>query len=329
MKTTPSIQRRKAMAWGLALGATLALPARAATAWPSRPVRVIAGGVGSITDIRSRWLAPRLSAALGQQVLVENLGGAGGNLSAIEVARSAPDGHTLLTLHQGTAAINPHLYAKPGYDPLTELLPVTRFGHGSLLLAVHPAVAARSMAELLALMRDKPGAINFGSPGIGTPPHMAAEFFIRQAGVKATHVPYRSGGALMAALLTGEVSWSMEGLTGQLPHVRNGALRPLAVTGSKRSPSLPDVPTVAEAGLAGFAYEGWTGYAVAAGTPAAIVERLQREIGAIAATDECREWFAKGGAEAGILTPAEMADLVRTEHARFGKLIREAGWRAE
>lgn len=321
-------QRRRVLSIGVAGCAAIALPLRAA-AWPERPIRLVTGGVGGITDIRARWLAPRLAAALGQQVVVENIGGAGGNLSAVEVARSAPDGHTALMLHQGTAAINPHLYAKPGYDPLTELQPVTRFGHGSLLLSVHPSVPARSMAELLAAMRDKPSAINFGTPGIGTPPHLAAELFIRQAGVKATHVPYRSGGALMTALLAGEVAWSMEGLTGQLPHVRNGALRPLAVTGSKRSASLPEVPTVAEAGLPGYAYEGWTGFAVAAGTPAAIVERLQREIARIAATEECRDWFAKSGAEAGILTPAEMADLVRAEHGRFGKLIREAGWRAE
>lgn len=323
-----AIKRRELMALGLAACTTLAVPVRAAT-WPSRPLRVLAGGVGSVTDIRARWLAPRLSAALGQQVVVENLPGAGGNLSAIEVARSAPDGHTLLVLHQGTAAINPHLYAKPGYDPLTELLPVTRFGHGSLLLSVHPSVPARSVAELLTLGRDKPGGLNYGSPGMGTPPHIAAELFLRQTGMKATHVPYRSGGALMAALLSGEVSWSMEGLTGQLPHVRGGALRPLAVTGARRSASLPEVPTIAEAGVAGYAYEGWTGFAVAAGTPAPVVDRLQREIARIAATDECREWFALSGAEAGILTPAEMAELVRAEHARFGKLIRDAGWRAE
>lgn len=317
-----------------AFGAILlgwAVPGLAAAAadWPSKPIKLVAGGAAGITDIRARWLAPRLSQSLGQPVVVENQPAAGGNIAAAEVARGPADGYTVIVYHQGIAAINPHLYAKPGYDPLRDLTPVTRFGHGALLLTVPSSSPVRSVGELVAMARDKPGSLNFGSPGIGTPPHMASELFVKMAGIQATHVPYRGGGALMVALLGGQLTWSMDGLTAQLPHVRAGALRALAVTGPRRSATLPDVPTVAEAGVAGYEYEGWTGFAVAAGTPVPIVARLHAEIARIADTPEAREWFAQSGAEAGILAPAEMAAFVQREHERWGRLIREAGLKAE
>lgn len=297
--------------------------------WPSKPLRIVAGGAGSVTDIRARWLAPRLSAALGQPVVVENNAVAGGNVATAEVARSAPDGYSLVAWHQGIAAINPHLYSKLGFDPLTDLAPITRFGHGPLMLTVHPSSPAQSVKDLIALAKAKPGTLNFGSPGNGTPPHIASEMFKRAAAIDAAHVPYRGGGALMAAMLGGQLSWSMDGPTVQAPHVRSGALRALAVTGAKRLPTLPEVPTMAEAGLAGFEYEGWTGYAVPAATPPAIVERISAEIAKIAATSEAREWFATLGGEAGAMSPQAFAALIRAEHARFGELVRAAGLRAE
>ncbi len=297
--------------------------------WPSKPIRIIAGGAASVTDIRARWIAPRLAQALGQPVVVENVPAAGGTVAAAETVRSAPDGHTVLVYHQGIAAINPHLYAKPGYDPLLDLVGITRFGHGAQLLTVPAALAVRSVADLVALAREKPGALNFGSPGNGTPPHLASEMFVRMANIQATHVPYRGGGPLMTALLGGQLTWAMEGMTAQLPHVRSGALRALAVSGARRSAALPDVPTMAEAGVAGYEYEGWTGFAVAAATPRPIIERLHSEVARIAATPEARDWFLNAGAEAGILTLAEMAAFVQREHSRFGQFIRETGLKAE
>jgi tripartite-type tricarboxylate transporter receptor subunit TctC len=322
-----NITRRQAAVLGVA--AVFVSQAKSQAAWPNKPIHIVAGAPGAVTDIRSRWLAERLQPVLGQPVVVEYSPAAGGNVGAALVARSAPDGYMLLMIHQGTGAINPHMYASTGYNPLTDFAPITRFGYGSLLLSVHPSVQASSVAELIAWAKSKPDALNFGSPGNGTPPHLAGEMFMRSAGIKATHVPFKGGGAMMQALLGGHVGCSFEGLTAQLPHVRAGSLRAIAVTGPRRSSSLPDVPTIAEAGLAGYEFSGWTGLAAPAATPRPIVDRLQAEIAKIAATDEARLWFDRSGAEAGILSPPEFADFIRSEHTRLGKLIREAGLRAE
>jgi tripartite-type tricarboxylate transporter receptor subunit TctC len=311
----------------MAVAATIAAPrwVRAAEAWPNRPLRIVTGGAGGVPDIRARWLAERLAVAFGQPVVVENNGAAGGNVGAEQVARSAPDGYTLLLIHQGTAAVNPHLYAHAGYNPLTDFAPITRFGVGSLLLSVHPSVPATSVRELIALAKAKPGALNYGSPGNGTPPHLAAELFKRSAGFEATHVPFKGSGGMMQAMLGGHVQYCLEGLTAQLPHVRAGSLRALAISGPQRSHVLPDVPTIAEAGVPGYEYVGWTGVAAPAATPRAIVERLQAEIAKIAATDEARNWFASSGAEPGVQSPQDFAEFIRADHTRLGKLIRDAG----
>jgi len=321
------ITRRSAALLG---AATLLTPLRSmAAAWPDRPLRIVAGGAGGIPDIRARWLAERLAAVFGQPVVVENNAAAGGNLGAEQVARSAPDGYTLLLIHQGTAAINPHLYAHIGYNALTDFAPITRFGVGSLLLSVHPSVPATSVRELIALAKAKPGALNYGSPGNGTPPHLSAELFKRSAGFEATHVPFKGSGGMMQAMLGGHVQYCIEGLTALLPHVRAGSLRALAVSAAQRSPALPDVPTIAEAGVPGYEYVGWTGVAAPAATPRAIVERLQAEIAKIAATEEARKWFATIGSEPGVLAPDAFGEFIRVEHTRLGQLIRDAGVRAE
>jgi tripartite-type tricarboxylate transporter receptor subunit TctC len=297
--------------------------------WPSRPLKIVAGGVASVTDIRARWVAERLSRALGQAVIVENNAGAGGNIGAEMVARSAPDGYTLLLIHQGTAAFNPHLFTRTGYDPLSDFAPITRWGYGPLLLTVPPALPVRSVGELVALAKARPGALNFGSPGIGTPPHLASELFKRAAGIEATHIPYRGGGALMAAALAGEITWTIEGLTSQLPYVNAGKLRALAVTGRERSPALPDVPTMAEAGVGGYEFAGWTGFAAPAGTPRPIIERLHAEIVRLGSTDEARAWFAANGAEPGLMSPDAFGAFIRSENERWGAVIRGAGIRMD
>ena len=189
------LTRRRLLRSATAL-CTVAVPVSAARAqgqsWPSKPIRIIVpGGPGGVTDIRARWLADRLSPALGQPVMVENRAGAGGNLGTVAAVRSTPDGYTLLIVHIGTMAINPHLYANPGYDPLTDIAPITRLGVGPQALAVHKDVPARSVMELLSLAKAKPGELTFVTPGVGTPGHLAASLLMHLTGIKATHIPYK------------------------------------------------------------------------------------------------------------------------------------------
>jgi tripartite-type tricarboxylate transporter receptor subunit TctC len=319
----------------LLLAAILAsgfFPALAASdhAWPEKPIRIIVpGGVGGVTDVRARWLAEPLARALRQPVIVENKPGAGGNIGTEAGARSAPDGYTLTIVHQGTMTMNPHLYSRTGYDPLADFAPITRLGVGPLVLAVNPAVPVRSVGELVSLAKAKPGQLTFGSPGMGTPPHIAGELFKRMAGIDITHVAYRGGGQEETDLVAGHISMSLEGPNIQLPLIRSGRLRALAITSAQRSPALPDVPTMAEAGVPGYEFQGWVGIAAPAGTPSAIVARLHREIAAILATREALEWFASFGAQPGVQTPQAFSDFIRAEYAKWGKTIREAGIKAE
>ena len=314
------------------LAALMLAPLGAARAdespWPNRPIKIVAGGAASVTDIRARWLAERLSPILGQTMFVYNNAGAGGSIGAEAGAHSPPDGYTLTIVHQGTLAINPHLYPKLGYDPLADFAPITTFGLGSQLLTVHPDVPAQSVAELIRLGKAKPGSLTFGSPGIGTPPHLASELFKRAAGIDATHVPYKGGGALLTDLLAGRITWSMDGLTAQMPHVRAGRLRALAVSGPRRIAALPHLPTVGET-VPGYEFLGWTGIAAPAGTPRPIIARLNSEIARIVGTDDAREWFASFGAESGMQTPDAFASFIRAEYVKWGAVIRDAGIRLE
>lgn len=298
--------------------------------WPSKPIRIIApSGPGSVTDIRARWLADRLAPALGQPIVVENRAGAGGNPGTVAGARSAPDGYTLLIVHIGTMAINPHIYANPGYDPLTDLAPITRLGVGPQTLAVNKDVPARSVKELVELAKAKPGELSFNSPGIGTPGHLASSLLLHLAGIRATHVPYKSGGQAVIDLAAGHVTWSIEGLVALKPFIQDGRLRPLAVTTTTRAKSLPDVPTMAEAGIATYDFTAWAGLAAPAGTPAPIINRVYAEIARIIATPEARDWFEASGVDPGGDTPEAFTALVRTEHAKLGEVIRALDIRAE
>jgi len=299
-------------------------------AWPAKPIRLIVpGGAGGVVDIRARWLSERLAQRLSQPVYVDNLPGAGGNLGTAQAAHAAADGYTLAMVHQGTMTINPHLYGRLGYDPLKDFAPIARVGVGPLVLAVNAALPVTSVAQLVALARDKPGQLTFGSPGIGTPPHLAGELFQRLAGIRLTHVPYRGGAQAVSDLIGGQISMSIEGTNVQLPFVRSGQLRALAVTGPRRLAVLPDVPTLAEAGVAGYEFIGWVGIAAPAATPPPIIDRLQREIAAVRASPQAREWFASYGLEPGDESPEAFAEQIRAEHARFGSLIHAAGIKAE
>jgi tripartite-type tricarboxylate transporter receptor subunit TctC len=321
------------------LGATAALWASGAPAvianaqgqvWPTRPIRIVVPGTpGGVTDIRGRWLGERLSPLLGQPVVIDSKPGAGGNIAMAAVARSAPDGYTLIIVHIGTMAINPHLYASPGYDPLTDFTPITRVGVGPQALVVHRDVPAHTVMELVALARAKPDGLSFCTPGVGTPGHLASGLFLHLTGARAVHVPYKGGGQAAIDLVAGHTTWTFEGYTLLKPFIQDGRLRPLAVTSARRMKALPDVPTMAEAGVPGYDFTAWAGIAAPAGTPVPIVKRLYDAIAQILSTPDARQWFESLGVEPGGETPEAFATIVRSEHAMLGEVIRAAGIKAE
>ena len=325
--------RRRRLGAGLVAALLLAMARSAAPAeapWPTRPIHlVVPGGPGGVIDVRARWFADRLGPVLGQPVVVENRTGAGGNIGMEQVARSAPDGYTLVIVHQGTMAMNPHLYACTGYDALADFVPITRLGMGPLMLAVPVDSPIKTAADLIRIAKARPGKLNFGSPGNGTPPHLASELFKRLAAIDVQHIPYKGGGEETQALVAGQIDFTIEGLNVQLPQVKGGRLRALAVTSASRLPMLPDVPTLAEAGAPGYEFVGWVGIAAPAATPPAIVDRLYRAIAAVESTAEARDWFAAVGAEPGVIAPDAFAPVVRAEHAHWGRVIRDAGIRLE
>jgi tripartite-type tricarboxylate transporter receptor subunit TctC len=301
-----------------------------AQTYPTGPVRIIAPSPpGSPRDIRARWVADRLALLLGQSVIVENKAGAGGNIGMEAAAKSPPDGQTLVIVDLGTMAQNPHLYAHIGYNPLTDFIPVTRLVSGPLMLAVHPDVPARSVAELIGLAKAKPGSLSYGSSGIGTPPHLAGELFKRMANIDVVHVPYKGAAPAHADLLGGRLAYTIDGFVMQMPAVRVGKLRALAVTGSSRAEIAPDVPTLREAGLADYEYSSWMGIAVPAGTPRFIVARLNTELVRALHQPEAKAWFLEQGGEVIGDDATEFARVVRADYARWSRIIREAGIAAE
>lgn len=300
-----------------------------AETYPSKPIRLIVpSGAGGAPDVRARWLAEKLRAGLGQPIIVENKPGASSILGTLTVTQSRPDGYTILLSHQGIMALNPHLHANLPYDPFKDLMPVSRLVVSPMILVVHPDVPARSVADLVRLAKEKPGQLNFGSPGVGTPPHMAGELFKRSAHIDVNNVAYRSTPSLLIDLIGGRLTYAFDSLASVLPHIRGGTLRPLAVTSPKRVASLPDVPTVAET-IPGFEYWSWMGICVPAGTPKAIVMRLNQELNRILGTQEARDWFAEQGGEPIVETPEEFDAYIRKEHAYWGKVIRETGMKIE
>ena len=298
--------------------------------YPSKPIRLIVPGTaGSPPDVRARWLADKLYPALGQRVVIENKPGAAGIIGAAAAARSAPDGYTLVAVTQGTLAFNPHLYSEPGYNALSDFAPITRVSVGSLLLAVYPGVPAASVAELIRLAKDKPGTLNFGAAGVGTPPHMAGELFRSKAGIEVTYVPYKGGNEAHIDVIAGRLTYTMEGIGILLPYVKAGKLRALAVTGPQRVAVLPDVPTIAESGLPGYEYEAWTGICAPAGTPREIIARLNAELVKILRTPEAHDWFAAQGVKPIGDTPEEFSAVVRADYAKWGAIIRASGIKGE
>ena len=304
-------------------------PALAQT-YPSKPVRLIVPAPpGAAADIRARWIAEKLSPMLGQPIIVDNRAGAGGAIGTEAVAKSAADGYTILLVHQGTMAVNPHVYAKLGYDPLIDFAPITRLSLGPLLLAVNASLPVQSVADLVRLAKQKPGQINFGSPGNGTPPHLAGELFKHMAGIDVTHIPYKGGAQALTDLVAGQIAFSMDNLAVQLPQVKAGRIRAIATTGAQRITALPEVPTVAEAGVPDYEYLAWMGIAAPAATPRAIVARLNFDIVTILSTPAARDWLSAQGNVPGGDTPEQFAAFIKSEHAKLGRIVREAGIKAD
>ena len=302
----------------------------AAQQYPVQTVRLIAPAPpGSPVDIRARWVADRLAPALGYPVVVENRAGAGGNLGAELAAKSRPDGHTLVVVHQGIVAVTPHLYARTGFDALKDFAPITRLVDTVLLLGVPNDSSYRSVEDLLRAAKDNPGRLNFGSAGVGTPPHVATELFKHLARIDVVHVPYKGATPALTDLLGGRLAFSIDSPTLFVPQAKAGKLRLLAVTGRERLSVLPDVPTLAESGLPGYQYGAWIGVMAPQGTPGPVVQRLNAELVKALRSPEGRSWVESQGGVAVGDSPEEFAAYIRVEHARWGELIREAGIRAE
>ena len=297
-----------------------------AQGWPTKSVRIVVPfAPGGSTDIFARLLGERMSIALGQSVLVDNRAGAAGNIGADAVARSVPDGYTLLMATTGVMAINQALYRNMTYDAAKDLEAVAFVASITNVLIVSSESALKSVADLLATAKRAPGSLSFASSGAGSSTHMSAELFKAMAGVDMLHVPYKGSGPAMLDLISGRVALMFENMPGAMPHIKAGKLRALAQTGLRRTAALPEVPTVAEAGVPGYESLSWSGIALPAGVPREVVARLNREINAILAQAEMRQKLAEMGAEAVGGSPEAFADHVRRERDKWGGVVRAAG----
>ena len=308
-----------------------ALPAgeAAAQAFPTRPIRLmIPASPGGPADIVARIVAQHYGEAIGQPLVADNRAGAGGGIGAEIVARSQPDGYTVMISHSGPLAIEPLRQSKPAYDPARDFTALSLVAEQAYVLVVHPSVQAKTVQELVALARSRPGQMNFASGGPGTGIHMAAELFNLVAGLKVVHVPYKGAGPGMGALIAGEVDLMFNGISSALPQVRAGKLRALAMAGTKRSNLLPELPTIQEAG---FKYDtsGWYGFVGPTGLPKPVVARLNEALVKTLATTEVRERFSAQGIDGIGSTPAAFATFLRDEMAKWRKVIAASGLKGD
>ena len=313
----------------LAAAAMLLAASAQAQTYPNRPLRIIVpAAAGGTIDILARVFSVRLSAGLGQPVVVENRAGAGTNIGMEAVARSAPDGYTFL-MGGVTIATNPALYAKLAFDPAKDLVPVSLVVSSGNVLAVNPELPVNSVKELLEYARAHPGELNFGSPSSGSTPHLAGELFSALTGVKMVHVPYKGAAAGLNDLIAGRVQLSFDTIPPAIPHVRGGKLRALAVTSARRSALLPEIPTMIEAGIAGFDVSAWFGLLAPAGTPREAIQRVQAETAKALQAGELRERLNQLGFDVVGGTPEAFAELIRGETLRWSRIIRDSGARAD
>ena len=301
-----------------------------AQAYPTHSIRlVVPFPAGGTTDILARAAAQKLSESLGQSVVVDNRPGAAGNIGADIVAKSAPDGYTLLMGTVGTHAINPGLYAKMPYDHVKDFVPVVLVAGVPNVLAVNPAFPVNSVAELIALAKSKPGTINFASSGSGTSIHMSGELFKAMAGVDMTHVPYKGSSPALTDLMGGQVQIMFDNLPSALPLIKAGKLRAIAVTSLKRAAALPDVPTISESGLPGFEASSWFGVLAPAGTPAPVVAKINADVNKWLQSPEARDQLLAQGANAAGGTPEQFAAHIHAETEKWAKVVKASGAKAD
>lgn len=321
---TPSRTLFALLAAGMVMSATFA-HAQGNT-YPTRPIRFVVGFLpGGPSDTIARVVGAKLSEALGQQVVVDNRAGAGGNLSAEIVAAAQPDGYSLLLATGAPLVIAPVIGQKVGFDPDRDFAAVSKLGDSMSILCAHPSLAAGNIRELIALAKAKPGEINYASSGIATANHLAAELLNSMAGIRLTHVPFRGSGAALPALISGEVKLGFGPLLPAIPHVKAGRLKALGVSGIKRSSGAPDIPTIAEQGLPGFEVNSWYGVFVPSATPAPVVTRLNTELVRVLSLPDVRERLMRDGVEPGGSTPAQMLAVVQVEKKLWSKVIKDAG----
>ncbi len=317
------LTRRDTLTAGL-IGLALAIagPAQAQT-WPSQKIRlVVPFPPGGSTDVLARRLAEGLRERLGQTVIVENRGGAGGTIGSEFVAKSAPDGYTLLMGVTGSHGVAPSLYPNLGYQPQRDFAPISLLVSAPLVLVVNPEVPAKTLKDFIALAKAQPDTLTYGTPGNGTSMHLTGVTFDLQAGTKLIHVPYKGSAGALTDLLSGQIKSMFGDLLVVLPQIRAGKINALAVTSKDRNPLLPDVPTMAEAGLPGFEVLSWQGLFAPAGTPPAVVDRLSKEVRAVMESKDVKEFFAAQGFLVGATTPAEFTSFVGSEVKRWGEIVK-------
>jgi len=314
----------------LALVLLAALPAALAQSYPSRPVRLIVPfPPGGSTDILARALGQKLAEGLGQAVVIDNRPGAGGSIGADAAAKAAPDGHTLMMGHLGTLAVNPSIYKNLPYDPVKSFAPVSLMAMVPSVLVVNPQVPAANAAELIAYAKANPGKLAYGSAGAGSTSHLTTEYFKLATGTDILHVPYKGIGPMLTDLISGQLSMGLNGAPAVMPHVNSGRLRALAVSGLKRLESLPQIPTLDEAGVKGFDASGWYGIVAPAGTPREIVMRLNAEIRRAMRTLDLLARLDNEGATSAPGSPEEFAAFIVSEIARWAAVLKRAGIEAQ
>jgi tripartite-type tricarboxylate transporter receptor subunit TctC len=323
--------RRRTIGCALAAAlATFLVPQAHAQSWPAKPIRyIVPFPPGGGTDTSARLMAPTISSALGQQVVIENRPGAGGMIGVEQAAKSAPDGYTMVQATVGQVSINPNLLRKLAFDPKRDLAPVALTGDLFNALVVHPALPVRSVRDLVALAKKRPGELNFGSSGVGVPDHLAGELFQIMTKTKMVHVPYKGGPLAMADLTSGNVQLMFATVASSIGMVKANRLRPIAIINSKRFPGMPNLPTVAEAGIPGFAVDNWTGVFVPAGTPKDIIARLNAAFAKAVEVPATQARLLDSGIGVASSKPEAFAAFIERETAKWKKIIEDANVRLD
>ena len=322
----PALSRLRRALVAAAIGAVCAAPVIAQTAWPNRPIRLVTPfPPGGSSDVLSRLLAQKLSESLGQTVAVDNRPGAGGNIGHELAAKAAPDGYTLLLSNSSTAVTNPFLYKRLGFDPNNDFAYISLVATAGQVLVVHPSIPVKTLAELTALAKSKPGTLNFGSGGKGIQSHISGEMYKAATGVNIVHIPYKGTIQAVTDAVAGQIQMVFADMVPAMPQIQAGKLRALAVTSPTRSAVLPDVPTMIEAGIPGFNASLWWALAAPKGTPAEVVNRINADLAKLMLLPDVRETYSKLGIATAHSTPAKVMEIIKAESPVMGKILKDAG----